>query len=239
MATKEQIRDLIKAKIEGQGSNVDAGSALPTILNGIVDLIPSLEDAGITFGGIVVDGDTIPTTPNRFYLTTDYGEFTFGEETIALDDPGFLYAIIVDKEGGYSIESSMMYGVEEVEEDNGSPVSSGAVFNAINGLGKVQVINSEESSFEGDYPQGVIRFVDNGTDRGLFSAVPWTVLKTMGADIEQDVDMFVADYEIELFYCYVSEAGYSGVSASGPDNLKYLVVGIDSDGDCYCYYKAI
>jgi hypothetical protein len=37
--TKEELKALIKAKIEGQGTNVDAGSVLPAILNGILDLI--------------------------------------------------------------------------------------------------------------------------------------------------------------------------------------------------------
>ena len=36
--TKEEIKALIDAKIAGQGSAVDAGSALPAILNGILEL---------------------------------------------------------------------------------------------------------------------------------------------------------------------------------------------------------
>lgn len=37
---KQEIAAIIAAKIAGQGTNVDAGSALPEILNGILDLIP-------------------------------------------------------------------------------------------------------------------------------------------------------------------------------------------------------
>lgn len=37
--SKQEIAALIAAKIEGQGTNVDAGSVLPAILNGILDLI--------------------------------------------------------------------------------------------------------------------------------------------------------------------------------------------------------
>lgn len=37
--TKEEVKALIKAKIEGQGSAIDAASVLPAILNGIIDLI--------------------------------------------------------------------------------------------------------------------------------------------------------------------------------------------------------
>lgn len=39
--TKAEIQALIASKIEGQGTNVDAGSVLPAILNGILDLIPA------------------------------------------------------------------------------------------------------------------------------------------------------------------------------------------------------
>lgn len=38
--TKQQILAEIAAKIDGQGSAIDAGSALPGILRGILDLIP-------------------------------------------------------------------------------------------------------------------------------------------------------------------------------------------------------
>lgn len=38
--TKEEILALINAKIAGQGTNIDAGSALPEILSGILGLIP-------------------------------------------------------------------------------------------------------------------------------------------------------------------------------------------------------
>lgn len=39
--TRQEVRALIDAKIKGQGTNVDAGSVLPAILNGILDLIDS------------------------------------------------------------------------------------------------------------------------------------------------------------------------------------------------------
>ena len=38
--TKEQIYALIDAKIAGQGTVVDAGSVLPNILGGILEIIP-------------------------------------------------------------------------------------------------------------------------------------------------------------------------------------------------------
>ena len=39
--TKEEIKALVNAKIAGQGSAVDVGSALPAILNGILELAAS------------------------------------------------------------------------------------------------------------------------------------------------------------------------------------------------------
>lgn len=41
---KEQILALISSKIEGQGNQVDTGSALPEILRGIMDLIPTIPE---------------------------------------------------------------------------------------------------------------------------------------------------------------------------------------------------
>lgn len=38
--TKQEIKDLVAAKIAGQGSQVDIGGALADILSGIVDAIP-------------------------------------------------------------------------------------------------------------------------------------------------------------------------------------------------------
>ena len=38
--TKDEIKSLVAAKIAGQGSMVDVGGGLPTILNEIIDLIP-------------------------------------------------------------------------------------------------------------------------------------------------------------------------------------------------------
>ena len=38
--TKEEIKTLINTKIAGQGTNVDGGGALATVLNEIIDAIP-------------------------------------------------------------------------------------------------------------------------------------------------------------------------------------------------------
>jgi hypothetical protein len=38
--TKDEIKALIAAKIDGQGNQVDIGGALAQVLNAIIDLIP-------------------------------------------------------------------------------------------------------------------------------------------------------------------------------------------------------
>lgn len=60
--TKEQIQALINAKIAGQGSAVDVGGALPSILSEILDLAsaapsipdPVVVDATLTNGALTV-----------------------------------------------------------------------------------------------------------------------------------------------------------------------------------------
>lgn len=42
--TKDEIKALIDKKIKGQGTNIDGASVLPTILDAIIDLIPSQTD---------------------------------------------------------------------------------------------------------------------------------------------------------------------------------------------------
>lgn len=42
--TKDELKALIAAKIAGQGNQIDAGSTLPAILNGIMDLIPTIPE---------------------------------------------------------------------------------------------------------------------------------------------------------------------------------------------------
>ena len=42
--TKNEIKALIASKLAGQGTNIDAASVLPSILEGIIDLIPTLPE---------------------------------------------------------------------------------------------------------------------------------------------------------------------------------------------------
>lgn len=43
--TKNEIRSLIEQKIAGQGTNVDAGGALPAILEALVDAVDAVEES--------------------------------------------------------------------------------------------------------------------------------------------------------------------------------------------------
>lgn len=63
--TKDEIKALIASKLAGQGTNIDAASVLPAILEGIIDLIPTLPEpyelpiaTGEVLGGVKV-GDTL------------------------------------------------------------------------------------------------------------------------------------------------------------------------------------
>lgn len=64
--TKQEIKNLVAQKIAGQGSAVDAGSALPEILNGIVDAMPDNLD------GLVLDiSDWVFDSHSAIELTVD------------------------------------------------------------------------------------------------------------------------------------------------------------------------
>lgn len=58
--TKEEMKALVSAKIAGQGNQVDLGSALPELLNAIVDSLPERAPITIDLSGYELSGD--PTT---------------------------------------------------------------------------------------------------------------------------------------------------------------------------------
>lgn len=53
--TTQEIKDLIASKIAGQGSAVDAGSALPEILGGVADLLKNQQDITALTENLVVE----------------------------------------------------------------------------------------------------------------------------------------------------------------------------------------
>lgn len=72
--TKEEIKAIISAKIAGQGNQVDAGGALDTILNAIVDIIPAGYELPIatdeTLGGVKV-GSRLSITEDGVLSASD------------------------------------------------------------------------------------------------------------------------------------------------------------------------
>lgn len=105
--TKEQILAEIAAKIDGQGSAIDAGSALPGILRGILDLIPAEQvnsDWNATEGvAAILNKPTIPEVPSFPQIIT--GRKLTNEEMqalvrtgIAISPDGKLCALCTDSQ---------------------------------------------------------------------------------------------------------------------------------------------
>lgn len=70
--TKNEIIALIDAKIAGQGTNIDAGAALPEILKGILELLPepSPNVVGVINGEFV--GGKMILTPEQVDIVENY-----------------------------------------------------------------------------------------------------------------------------------------------------------------------
>ena len=112
--TKEEIKSLVAAKIAGQGTNVDAASVLPSIIEGILDLIP---EAPVQADLTVTD----PTSPAYVKMpiwSSDWENHFIDDEEfraainsgMVRDDVGSIYAYFhlnVDMRDyleGYSVE---------------------------------------------------------------------------------------------------------------------------------------
>lgn len=77
--TKEEIKAIIKAKIEGQGTAIDAGSVMPIILNGIIDLSSDSDDRmSIT----AISGATLTAAVNHYYVGSNVGTLAITLPTI-------------------------------------------------------------------------------------------------------------------------------------------------------------
>lgn len=100
--TKEEMKTLIAEKISGQGNQVDAGGALPTVLGEIIDAIPT--EFGLQFGGVLSDGDTVPETPNMFYVA-GAGDYSVTEEEAVPVEEGNIAFFIVDAQGEASVQT--------------------------------------------------------------------------------------------------------------------------------------
>lgn len=91
--TKQEIKDLVALKIAGQGSAVDAGSALPQILDAIVDAIGegggggSSDPVAITYNELKTLRDGGGLTVGGKYRITDYVATTVQEGTQSANHP--------------------------------------------------------------------------------------------------------------------------------------------------------
>lgn len=58
--TKQEIKDLVAAKIAGQGTQVDLGGVLPTVLSEIIDMIPEGGGGDVQNAGVFLNlGDKL------------------------------------------------------------------------------------------------------------------------------------------------------------------------------------
>lgn len=84
--TKQEIKDLIAAKIAGQGSQVDSGGALDKVLNGIIDNIPEVA-SGYGLGGVWPDAEGSYELPDKtFAILGGNVSYTINGETIAVSE---------------------------------------------------------------------------------------------------------------------------------------------------------
>ena len=76
--TPQEIKDLIASKIAGQGSAVDAGSALPEILSEIVGKLDGGSGSGTGAGFLLIPNDMLDlaaSAPSYIATKTEYADF--------------------------------------------------------------------------------------------------------------------------------------------------------------------
>lgn len=111
--TKDEIKALISAKVAGQGNQVDAGGALPDLLNGILDLIPEVAEP-LIITGIWNDG-FLPNAGQPSWNDA-YNAFIAGR-----------VVILKYSQSGFTEYSSVAY----YSDDSGSLVGFGALHETI------------------------------------------------------------------------------------------------------------
>lgn len=104
--TTQEIKDLIASKIAGQGSAVDAGSALPKILNEIVDAIAAIPEVQTVylktvrgFGQLVEQGEISVTSMASYMGVTEESlrQFLAGQIPCFIGGPG-AYNVMLQNE---------------------------------------------------------------------------------------------------------------------------------------------
>lgn len=97
--TKEEIKTLIDTKIAGQGTNVDGGGALATILNGIVDAMPEGGGAEPLVVSGVFDGLGFNPNPGGPTFNEALAAFTSGASVLLYSDTDDYYLKILGTDG--------------------------------------------------------------------------------------------------------------------------------------------
>lgn len=165
--TSQEVRALIDAKIKGQGTNVDAGSVLPAILNGILDLIDSGGGGGTSDAVQYIPQEL--TSPQQMqarknqglYYSEGGGDFTINwdGDTTGLETIAELYKVSEDAPLASEVKSVSLIqnGVEQTYEVGVSPAQIVEVEGgyAIGSLACL-VITADEVSVQGTtYTKGV------------------------------------------------------------------------------------
>lgn len=84
---KQEIKDLISAKIAGQGNQVDSGGALGKVLNEIIDNIPDAA-SGYGLGGVWsnAEGGPYELPDKTFAILGGNASYSINEETIDVSE---------------------------------------------------------------------------------------------------------------------------------------------------------
>ena len=142
--TKQQILAEIAAKIDGQGSAIDAGSALPGILRGIIDLIPGEQvnsDWNATEGPAeILNKPTIPAGIKTITLAdwdqTEITDVSKSEFALALgcseEDVDEIFA---DNVGQLRISASGLKLLKVMGNNDGSTIIFGTMLGNAGGYG--------------------------------------------------------------------------------------------------------
>lgn len=130
--TRQEIQALIDAKIKGQGTAVDAGSVLPAILTGILDLIEQgggggTADAVQYIPQELTESQQMQARKNQgLYYSEGGGEdvtLTWDGDTTGLETIGGLYKVSGDAPSASEVKSVSMIqnGTEQTYEVGVSP----------------------------------------------------------------------------------------------------------------------
>lgn len=121
MATINEIKNLIKTKIEGQGSQVDIGNGLPSVLNGITDILQSVQkniNKGYVFRGCigVETADDLPPVPSTNGETADGNYFIIVNNYNSGESPRWQVYVCGEGEDAWQEDGDPLYYYIDAED---------------------------------------------------------------------------------------------------------------------------